>query len=159
MPHRILSHIRANIVAWLALFVALGGTGYAAVSLPAGSVGSRALQNHSITPDKFNRQFINGTVRAWAVVGPSGNVQEGAGKPIVGGIKGTSGSYVITWKNVAAPTRRGCFALAGLVGDNGAGSATAGLVAASTRNWRVGVNTYGAQGQPLPQYFYVALVC
>lgn len=159
MRHRIGAYLRGNAVSYLALFVALGGTGYAAVSLPAGSVGSRALQNHSITPDKFNRQFINGTVRAWAVVGPSGKVQESAGKPFVHAFTIAPGSYAITWKKVAAPTQNGCFAMSGLLGDNGAGSVGAGLVASSKRNWRVAVGTYGAQGQPLPQSFYVAVVC
>jgi hypothetical protein len=160
MHNRIAAHLRGNVVAYLALFVALGGTGYAATRLPAGSVGSRALQNHSITPDKFNRQFINGTVRAWAVVNANGSVQEGAGEPVVGVAKGVSGSYAITWKKVVTPTERGCFALSGLLGfSNAGGSATALLVAGSTRDWRVGVGTYNAQGQRLAQSFYVALVC
>ena len=48
-----LTHLRKNVVAYVALFVALGGTSYAAVSLPAGSVGNRQLKNHSITPIKL----------------------------------------------------------------------------------------------------------
>ena len=32
----ILTHLRGNVVAYIALFVALGGTSYAAFSLPAG---------------------------------------------------------------------------------------------------------------------------
>ena len=40
MIRRARSHIRANTVAYLALFVALGGTSYAAVSLPRNSVGA-----------------------------------------------------------------------------------------------------------------------
>ena len=34
---RILNHARGNLVAYIALFVALGGTSYAAFGLPAGS--------------------------------------------------------------------------------------------------------------------------
>jgi len=66
--NRILNHLRANTVAYLALFVALGGTSYAAFSLPAGSVGTRQLKNHSITPIKFDSGKIGAYVRAWAVI-------------------------------------------------------------------------------------------
>ena len=33
--HRVVSHLRGNAVAYLALFVALGGTSYAAINLPS----------------------------------------------------------------------------------------------------------------------------
>ncbi len=54
----ILKHVRSNLIAYLALFVALGGTGYAATSLPRGSVG----------PQQLNHRLIGGYVRAWATV-------------------------------------------------------------------------------------------
>lgn len=66
--NRILSHLRANLIAYLALFVALGGTSYAAFTLPANSVGTRQLQNHSVTPIKFDRRSVGAFVRAWAVI-------------------------------------------------------------------------------------------
>jgi hypothetical protein len=40
----------ANMVASLALFVSLGGASYAAMVLPAGSVGSKQLRAHAVTP-------------------------------------------------------------------------------------------------------------
>jgi hypothetical protein len=43
----------ANVVATLALFVALGGASYAAVELPAGSVGSKQLRAGSVTQEKL----------------------------------------------------------------------------------------------------------
>jgi hypothetical protein len=58
------------IVSFAALFVALGGVGYAASQLPAGSVGSAQLQNGSVGnwKLKFNsvgaRKIINGSVGA-----------------------------------------------------------------------------------------------
>lgn len=73
MP-RLLAHARANAIAYLSLFVALGGTSYAAVSLPAGSVGNRQLRNHSITPVKLDRSAIGGYVREWARVSASGRL-------------------------------------------------------------------------------------
>jgi hypothetical protein len=155
----IVKHVRGNAVAYLALFVALGGTSYAAINLPAGSVGSKQLRNGSITPVKFDGRYINGSIRAWAVVAPNGTVQAGAGKPSVRVETTTQGFYFLKWK-VPAPTYKGCFAMAGLTGESGmGGSAEAALTVPSSKRWAVGVNTYGPQGQPLAQYFYAALVC
>ena len=64
----ILTHLRGNVVAYIALFIALGGTSYAAFSLPAGSVGDRQLQNHAIDPVKLNPATIGASIRAWADV-------------------------------------------------------------------------------------------
>ena len=41
---RVFNHFRSNVVAYVALFAALGGTSYAAVDLPAGSVGNQAVE-------------------------------------------------------------------------------------------------------------------
>ena len=155
----VMKHLRENAVAYLALFVALGGTSYAAINLPAGSVANKQLRNGSITPVKFNRQFISGSLRAWAVVAPDGTVQASAGKPNVHVVNVVPGSFVIKWK-VPAPAFKGCFAIGGLTGDSGvAGSAEAALAVPSKQQWSVGVRTYGPQGQPLAQYFYVSLIC
>ena len=40
----------ANVTASLALFIALGGTGYAAVTLPRNSVGNAQLRNNAVGP-------------------------------------------------------------------------------------------------------------
>jgi hypothetical protein len=47
-----LRHIRRNFVSYLALFVALGGTSYAAVKLPRNSVGSAQLRKNAVTSTK-----------------------------------------------------------------------------------------------------------
>ena len=60
---RILRSVKGNAVALVALFVALGGTSYAAVKLPAGSVGTRQLKNASVTLPKVeakSRQALQG---------------------------------------------------------------------------------------------------
>ncbi len=69
---RALNHLKSNAIAYLALFVALGGTSYAAVRLPAGSVGTRALKNHSVTAIKFDRGSIAGYVADYAEVNGQG---------------------------------------------------------------------------------------
>ena len=43
----------SNVVACLALFVALGGAGYAATTLPRNSVGAAQLKKHSVTQSKL----------------------------------------------------------------------------------------------------------
>ena len=92
----VLEHIRRNVVGYIALFVALGGTGYAAATIPQGSVGSRQIKNHAIDPIKLNPKFINGNVRAWAVVSSSGRVVAGGGRP-QGAQTVTPGVYAISW--------------------------------------------------------------
>jgi len=61
---RLIGHVRGQAVAYLALFVALGGTGYAAVG----------LARHSIRPVMFDPQRIAGYVAAWAQIAPGGRV-------------------------------------------------------------------------------------
>ncbi len=68
MHTRLLHHIRHNVVAYIALFIALGGSSYAVVNLPANSVGPRQLRNHTITPVKLDPKSIAGSVRAWVDV-------------------------------------------------------------------------------------------
>jgi len=43
----------AFVISLIALFVALGGTTYAATSLPANSVGTRQIKNKAVTADKL----------------------------------------------------------------------------------------------------------
>jgi hypothetical protein len=108
--NRVLNHLKSNVIAYLALFVALGGTSYAAVSLPANSVGSRQLKNHSVSAKKLDRGSIAGYVRDWAVVA-DGSVL--ASRPRARIVEWTdAGSFpggIVSWgKRIP----KGCFALA-----------------------------------------------
>ena len=79
---RLFTHIRHNVIGYLALFVALGGTSYAAFSLPRNSVGTRQLRNGAVTNKKLGRgavvpanlshKSIAGYMRAYAQIGPRG---------------------------------------------------------------------------------------
>ena len=54
----ILTHLRHNVVAYLALLVALTGTSYAAVQIKDGSVTTRKLHTSAVTSSKIR----NGTI-------------------------------------------------------------------------------------------------
>jgi collagen triple helix repeat protein len=58
MPYRIFAHLRANVIAYLALFVALGGSSYAAVRLTPGSVTSSALAKGAVTRTKLAKNSV-----------------------------------------------------------------------------------------------------
>lgn len=47
-------------VAFLTLLVALGGTSYAVVNLPAKSVGARELKRNAVTKSKIKKNAVNG---------------------------------------------------------------------------------------------------
>ena len=49
------THLRRHGVAYLALFVALGGTSYAVTQAPPNSVGTRAIQNGAVKAEKLGR--------------------------------------------------------------------------------------------------------
>ena len=98
MGLRIASHIRANVVAYLALFFALGGTSFAAATtlVPRNSVGSRQVIDNSLRVRDFNR-----TQRA-RLRGPQGR-QGNQGIQGIQGPKGDKGNPGAT--NVALVTK------------------------------------------------------
>jgi hypothetical protein len=58
MLNPIISHVRGNAVAYMALFAALGGTSYAAVQLAPGSVKTTDLANGSVTRVKLAARSV-----------------------------------------------------------------------------------------------------
>lgn len=162
--NRVIRHLRGNLIAYLALFVALGGTSYAAASLPAGSVGNRQIRNQSIDPDKFNSRFIHGSVRLWASVNASGRVV-GGGRGVKVVPQGSiAGDYLISPAHKSAiATPRRCAAIAS-VDDR---STTPGFADAEVSTfpgnkatpWQVIVQTFGSGGIPASLPFDVVVVC
>lgn len=71
------NHLRHQAVAYAALFIALGGTSYAAVTLPRNSVGTAQVINHSLRAVDFKSgQLPRGAQ------GPAGSPgAQGAGGP------------------------------------------------------------------------------
>jgi hypothetical protein len=152
---RALQHLRGNAVAYLALFVALGGTGYAAVNLPAGSVGTRQLRNGAVTPAKLNGKDISGSVAMWARISASGTVVASKPRAQTEGWSPVGGSGKISWER---PIPAGCFSLATVDGVGAEGYATV-----ATINRRVAavvlVETSNSNGQPAPEPVNVAVIC
>jgi hypothetical protein len=80
----------ANVMATIAVFVALGGGAYAAFTLPANSVGSRQLRNSAVTPKKVARATIKLFKGQKGVPGPKGD-QGRQGVPGRQGLQGPVG--------------------------------------------------------------------
>jgi hypothetical protein len=95
----------ANVTATLALFVALGGTGYAAATLQKNSVGAKQLKNGAVTTSKLHQ----GAVTASKVAKNSLT-----GKQIIAGTLGTVPSAThATTAGSAAPSGAASGALSG----------------------------------------------
>jgi hypothetical protein len=96
----------ATVIACIALAVALGGTSYAAVSLPRNSVGTAQLKNNAVTTAKVkNHSLLRVDFRAGQVpagrVGPPGPAGP-AGPTGATGPTGTSGASASTLSAVLA---------------------------------------------------------
>jgi hypothetical protein len=88
MRNRIAGHLRANVVGYLALFAALGGTSYAAVRLAPGSVTTSALANGAVTHSKL----APGSVGAKDIVKRSLSAAVFKPGALLAAVKGASGS-------------------------------------------------------------------
>jgi len=71
MVQRLGRHVRRQFVGYLALFIALGGVSYAAVKLPANSVGSRQLKAHAVTGPKLSKSLL-ASLNAKTIAGAPG---------------------------------------------------------------------------------------
>lgn len=160
-----IGHLRANVIAYLALFVALGGTSYAAISIPAGSVTNRDIANRTITPGKLNftaAHSFGGYVRDWASVNADGTIAASnrtAGNSAGGGPQ--SPFYAIRW------TARGhafdpiglCVSEVTVQGSTALSAPGAFATAITGQGGFVTVHTYSASGVPTPEAFYVVVIC
>src|SRR3954469_19546190 len=69
----LVKHLRQHTVGYVALFVALSGGAYAATALPANSVGSTQVRNHSLMGVDFKAgQIPAGKRGAAGPAGPAG---------------------------------------------------------------------------------------
>jgi hypothetical protein len=158
---RLLNHVRHNAVAYVALFVALGGTGYAAIGLPAGSVGARQLRNGSVMPVKLDRRYMGGYVRAWAHVGADAHLVNSSPGVKVAANGVAPGFSIIDWDQRPDSS---CEVIASVSLPAGV-SAPSSPGYAVTNLGRVGrekasiVQTFNGQGQPSALPYNAVLIC
>jgi hypothetical protein len=151
-------YLHANLLGALALFVALGGTGYAAIAIPRSSVGTPQLRNGAVTPAKLAGRQIAGSIYAWAYIDANGKVLAAHGlRP--GVVRGRDGQYGFAVKNQGVP--RGCAAVASVASTLFSGRAPGSAVAtlSTRRSPTVAVNTFSATGQAAQLPFVVEVLC
>lgn len=109
MLRRLISYVRAHHVALLALFLAMGGTSYAAITLPAGSVGTTQLRNHAVTLAKINSGTVRSLRGQTGAQGPQG--QQGPTGPQgpqgPAGVNGSPAASMLTGEGNTVPTFAG----------------------------------------------------
>lgn len=167
MISRIATYLNQHALAAAAFvcsILALAGSSYAAFTIS----GSQ-IRNHTINPVKLNPKFINGSVRAWAIVGPNGRVIAGAGKPKVTVTVAAPGNYGIKWgvkvkrcatevsidSESSPPTEQ--IPIPGSLSTPFTAGYSVG--ATSGRHDETAVQTFNQQGQPTPLAFDVAVIC
>jgi hypothetical protein len=72
MKKRLRAPSPALVISLIALFVALGGTTYAATNLPKNSVGTKQLKNGAVTKTKINKKTISALKGNAGPPGPPG---------------------------------------------------------------------------------------
>lgn len=153
-------YLKQNALGAIAIFIALGGTGYAAVSIPQNSIGTRQLRNGAVTPRKLDGQQISGTIFAWAYVDADGKVLASHG--LRGGVqRGAGGQYGLGLTNQRVP-RGVCAATASIAGTRSkgpVGGTANALLGLFPRPAGVAVNTFNAAGQAAPLPFVVEVLC
>src|SRR2546423_7419160 len=103
MISALIHHARRHVIAYVALvcsLLALGGSAYAQLTIPAGAVGEKQLRNHVIDPVKWDPTYVTGFVRRWATVSSSGAIvsTSPSGQAKANG----TGSYAVSWGDAFA---------------------------------------------------------
>jgi len=163
MTKQLLRHFQRNTVAYLALFVALGGTSYASVSIP----------QHMAAPKAAKAQITcGGSCPAgnvfWAYIGAKGNpgaanfgsaastpYQTAVGAVPAQILKLGLGDWMVYFQGLEMTN---CVRLANLVHDRGSAS-VAGYDHFNTDPLGIHVMTTDAQGNPADLDFAVVALC
>jgi hypothetical protein len=171
----------ANVTASLALFVALGGTSYAAITLPRNSVGPKQIRSNAVRSSEIGNRTIQAkdiSKRARAAlrgqqgpVGPAGppGITEHARVGSNGGlVSGTAiasswnanspGLYRIQFKRDVSNCAYSA-TLAAVPGGNVSQPSAGRITAAHDVGPALLVRTYDAAGNPAQQPFHLILVC
>ena len=172
----------ANVTATLALFIALGGTSYAALRLPRNSVGPTQIRTGAVSSSEIRDRSVR--LRDLSVStrtslkgqsgpqGPQGS-QGPAGAPAAkyfaavsaagafvrgnatsGGRAGSTGSYVVGF----ADSVSSC-AYSATLGSTDGSAVGPGRVAVNDQGGRVGVQTFDVAGNPADLPFHLVVAC
>jgi hypothetical protein len=156
----VITHARSNVIAYLALcssLLALAGGAYAAVVLPANSVGSRQIRKGSITPAKLNHRTIGGTILNWAQVNASGQIVSGSHGARELAPPNNGNTYGITWGDTV-PTR--CTVAATIVSLTTPAAGFPNVIKGqANHHTEVDVHTLAINGAPFPLPFSVEIIC
>jgi hypothetical protein len=123
------------VVAFIALLVAMGGTGYAAITLPKNSVGTKQLKKNAVRSSKVkNGSLLRSDFKAGQLpAGPQG--QQGAqGAQGPQGPRGPAGATNVTVRlgpDVADTSTASCQSGERAVGGGGVATGAAGVIWAS----------------------------
>jgi hypothetical protein len=168
----------ANSMATIAVMIALGGTSYAALTLPRNSVGEHQIRPGAVrSPEVKNGSLGAGDLSAKAraalrgAAGPTGPqgptgaaatpyfaVVSGAGERLAGNASGVvstgAGGYRVAFSRSLA----GCAANATL-GSNDGSAVVAGRITVTISTGEAGVNTFAADGSPANLPFHLIVAC
>lgn len=172
----------ANATATLALFIALGGTSYAAIQIPrnsvgatqlrAGAVASREIKDRSIRVTDITpaaRTSLRGKTGAAGPPGGQGPAGPSAtryfaavsaagalvrGNATSGGSDGGVGGYIVGFSGSTSAC-----AYSATLGTTDAGQIPAGRITVRDNAGRVGVNTFDAAGNPADLPFHLIVAC
>ena len=164
MTNRLLTntilYLRQNALAAIALFVALGGTGYAAAGLPSHGA-STPKASAAAAPLRAHGQVV-----AWAIVDSKGHAVAGNPWPRVQG--GSGGVHAVRWHGIPTSTNRKQYCASLATVDDQFSSpdvtlsgqpAAVGYADATNQGHAVYVATFSPTGLPTPLGFEVALIC
>lgn len=172
----------ANVVATVALFIALGGSSYAALTLPRNSVGDNQIRAGAVRSSEVRdrslrlrdlsldtRSSLRGqrglagptgaqgvagaaAVKYFAVVDASGGFVRG--NATSGGRAGAIGSYTVSF---GAPVS--ACAYSATLGTSTGATSPPGRVTVNESGGGVGVQTYDAAGSPADLGFHLSVAC
>lgn len=179
MLRRIRHHTTyANVMATIAVMIALGGSSYAALTLPRNSVGDRQIRagavrgsevkNGSLGAKELSPAARTALTGAAGPVGPQGPAGPSAtpyfaviaatGERLAGTATGVvpsgAGAYRVSFSRSLA----GC-AVTATLGSHDGSAVVAGRITTTVINGEAGIHTFSADGSPADLPFHLIASC